>query len=481
MTDLDRRLERLTHEQRRLFELMRQRRGGAAEDQGPGPDLVPLGPEQEHTWHQYQWTNEVGYNYGIPLWLEGPLDVPGLERAFQQVADRHDALRARIVVVDGRPYQRIAAPAPVSLPLVDLGHLPADGRQAAALDHLRRFLDERFHPLGERLWRACLLRLDPATHLFAISLDELICDARSRIIVIKEVAERYAAAREGRAPRVPDAPPDYTGYIRERQRWLDGPEAAAMAAAWREEMSGSQPLPLAGDRPWAPERDFGGVRLGYLLPGALLRRLRAANERERVTRYAWLLAVFSALVARYTGRSDVVVNTHVLNRVTPASRDLVGAFTAPMLSRCRWSGDPTFRELVHIASAASLAAYARKELPVSRAPALGWPTCTLRTPVTQFHVTANYDVGDRLQLPVADGLVPRFEYAHLGRFAGELGLFTYELEDELEIMIEYRTELFDEPTILRLREHLATLLERATANPERPLSVLLSGIDSLAS
>jgi non-ribosomal peptide synthetase component F len=110
---------------------------------------------------------------------------------------------------------------------------------------------------------------------------------------------------------------------------------------------------------------------------------------------------------------------------------------------------------------------------------LGWPERTLRTPATQFHLTANYDVGESLELPAASGLVPRFEYVHLGRFAGELGLFTYELEDELEIMIEYRTDLFEEPTMLRLREHLATLLERATANPERPLSALLAGIDSL--
>jgi hypothetical protein len=383
-------------------------------------------------------------------------------------------------VEDLQPYQRIADPAPVALPLIDLEHVPPERRQAAAPERLHRFLDERFDPLGERLWRASLLRLGPRSHVLAMSLDELICDARSRLVLITELAELYAANREGRPARLAPLTQDYAGYLRERRSWLGGPEAAALAAACRAEMGGSGPLPLAGDRPWAPERDFGGVRLGYLVPDGLLLRLRAACEQERVTRYAWMLTMFSALLSRYTGRTDVVVNTHVLNRLTPASRDLVGAFTAPMLSRCRWTGDPTFRELLGVASAAALAAYARKELPVSHvAGGVGWPECTLRTPSAQFQLSVNRDSRDGLQLPVADGLVPRFEYAHLGRFFGELGLFCYELEDELEIMIEYRTELFDEPTILRLRDHLATLLERATANPERPLSALLAGIDSL--
>jgi hypothetical protein len=374
-------MKRLSPEQRRLFELMRDR-GGGAEALAPRPGLVPLGPEQEHTWRWYAWTNEVGYNYGIPLWLEGPLDVGALERAVQQVVDRHDALRARIVVEDFQPYQRIADAAPVALPLIDLRHVPPERRQAAATERLHRFLDERFEPLGERLWRVALLRLDPMTHVLAMSLDELICDARSRLVLITELAELYAANREGRPARLAPLTQDYAGYLRERRSWLGGREAAALAAACRAEMGGSGPLPLAGDRPWAPERDFGGIRLSYLVPDGLLQRLRVACEQERVTRYAWMLAMFSALLSRYTARTDVVVNTHVLNRVTPASRDLVGAFTAPMLSRCRWTGDPTFRRTggLRAEGAAGVARGGRRRLAGVHPAHAGGPVPAVRQP-----------------------------------------------------------------------------------------------------
>lgn len=450
-----------------------------AEDVRGGPlpvtTRVPLAPEQEDTWLRYQWTNEVGFNSGLPLQIDGPLDQPALEDALRALADRHDALRARIVVEDGRPIQRIEPRLGVTLPVVDLQDVPEAGRESAALARLVRDMDARFDPLGDRLWRASLLRLGPRRHILGISLDQLICDARGRLNVIRDLAELYQSRRDGRTPKLPELPIGYPEYVSQRRRWLDGAAAADAADAWRKEMRSLEPLPLAGDRPWGPETDFRGARLGYRLPDDLLRRLREANQREQVSRYVWMLAAFSALVARYAGRPDVGINTGVVNRLWPGSEQLVGGFTAWSMPRCRWTGDPSFRELLGVAGHASLAAYARKELPASRVGGLGWDLRTLRTPVAQLHLNMTHDSGDRL-----DGVEFGFEQLYLGRFAGELALACYELPDELEIVIEYRTALFDAATMERFRDDLATVLERSTSHPERPLSEVTAGLDTLA-
>src|SRR5438067_3341301 len=91
MTELAARLERLTPEQRRLFELRRRR-------------TLPLGPEQEQAWRRAVSMPETGYNYAIPLRLTGDLDVPALEAALTAVIERHPALRAGIGVEAGRPF-----------------------------------------------------------------------------------------------------------------------------------------------------------------------------------------------------------------------------------------------------------------------------------------------------------------------------------------------------------------------------------------
>jgi hypothetical protein len=394
------------------------------------------------------------------------------------VVARHEALRARVVVEGGRAAQRIDPPGPVTLAVVDLQGLAAAGRRDQVLASLVRLLDGRFDP-GGPLWRANLVRLGPREHVLAMAVDELVCDARSRVNLIREVVELHAARVEGRQPRLPELTLGYGDHIEGRRRWLATPDAARATAAWRAAMADVDAPPLDGDRPPGDVPAFGGERLGHPVPADVLHELKALTERLGVSRYQCMAAVFSALLSAWTGRRDFVMATHVLNRQARGSEHLVGNFMNTMLPRCRWSGDPSFAELLTLARTATLTAHSWTELPASRVlGAAGWGRGALRSFGCQFQLAVHHDRRDNLALPAAGGATARFEYVYLGRFSGELGLFAYELEDELEVMIEYSTDRFDEPTILRFRDHLGTLLERAVAAPDRPLSALLAGMGS---
>jgi len=485
--DLASRLERLTPAQRRLLELRRGPREGeaapGAEPAGwpePGHRLVPLTPEQEAVWRRYQSTPKTFYNWGLPLRLRGDLDVPAMEDTVTALAHRHEALRARIVD-EGGLSQRIAPPAPVPLPVVDLQHVPEADRDAAARAWVVDFVGERLDPRGDRLWRAGIVRLRPREHVLVLLVDELVCDDRSRIVLMRELVEIYEARRAGRPPRLAELTLGYVEHIRRRRRWLDGAEAARQARAWRAELAGAELLPLAGHRPRGRERTFRGARLFYDVPPALLRGVRALIEHEGVSLYMCLQAAFSALLAMEGGRSDVVLTTHVFNRVGAGSEHLVGNHLTHLLVRCRWTGDPSFRELLRVARQATLAAYSRKELPVWDVVAgLGWADYSQRSPIGQFYVVA-HDDADPLAGAVGS-LETRFEPVYLGRYPGELGVYAYHNSEEgrLRVRIEYDVELFDEPIALRFRDSLDALLARVAAHPERPLSALLAGLSWLA-
>lgn len=459
MTDLAARLERLTPEQRRLFELRRAR-------------ALPLGPEQEQAWRRALSMPETGYNYAIPLRLTGELDVPALEAALTGVVERHPALRAGIAVEAGRPFQRVGPPEPVALPVVGMD-------EAGLRPWLQEFMDRRFDLDGERLWRAGLLRLGPSEHVLAMAIDQLVCDSNSRVIVIYDLLELYGAAVEGRPARLAEMPLGYAEYVEHRRRWMLGREAAAKAAAWRADLAGARVQPLPSDRPRPSRRRFAGVRLPYVVPARVLRRLRGLNEREGVSMYMGLMAVFSALVSRYTGAPDVVMNTHVFNRLEPGSERLVGNFTSYVLPRMRWTGDPSFTELVRLARAVTLTAFERKDVPAAHVvEELGWGDAGEMSPVSQFHLVVHQ--AHDLDPPRASGLDVQYVELYLGRFGGELGLFAYETEDELEIMIEYSVALFDEGTILRVRDDLAAFLAAAVERPQAPVSTLLTATGAWA-
>src|SRR4051794_27385241 len=60
-------------------------------------DVAPVTPEQEEIWLNIQLGGtpaNLAYNQPIAFRLRGRLSAPALERAFQRVIARHDALRA---------------------------------------------------------------------------------------------------------------------------------------------------------------------------------------------------------------------------------------------------------------------------------------------------------------------------------------------------------------------------------------------------
>ena len=76
-------------------------------------------------------------NPGNPTWsvpvrfrLQGPLDSALLERAFNQIIQRHEVLRTTFTVVDDHPAQMIKSALEIKVPVVDLRHLSKPERDA---------------------------------------------------------------------------------------------------------------------------------------------------------------------------------------------------------------------------------------------------------------------------------------------------------------------------------------------------------------
>ena len=85
----------------------------------------PLSPAQERIWRaDRQSPGDPAYNCAFRWSLKGPLDVPVLERAFNEIVCRHEILRATLPQIGVDPIQLIA-------PSVDLKVVVSDLRSMA--------------------------------------------------------------------------------------------------------------------------------------------------------------------------------------------------------------------------------------------------------------------------------------------------------------------------------------------------------------
>ncbi len=410
------------------------------------------------------------YNLGTPLRLRGALDTDALARSIAALVARHEALRTRLVAVDGVPVQVIDAPGPVHVPLVDLSGVD-DDRRTAALRSLAAAEGARpFDLAAGPLLRCTLVRLGDEEHALFFVMHHVVSDGWSLSVLVREVSELYDAFAAGRAPSLPPLPVQYADFAVWQRGWLTGPVLDAQVAYWRGALADVPPLELPLDHPRPAVQGHAGAEVSLVLPAALAEAVRALGRREGATLFMTTMAALQLALSRFSGQEDFAVGSPIAGRSRGETEGLIGCFLNNLVVRADLRGDPTFRELLGRVREATLGAYAHQDVPFEKLiDALRPPRDPSRTPF--FQVLMNLlppDDGSRLRLGsvAAEGLgggavQAKFDLTLYVRDGAQIGL-----------SLVYATDLFEADSARRILDGMQVLLEGAVAAPERRVSTL---------
>ncbi|HST57838.1 MAG TPA: condensation domain-containing protein, partial [Longimicrobium sp.] len=432
---------------------------------------LPLSFAQERMWVLQQLDPSSGaYNLGTPMRLRGALNADALRRSIAALVARHEALRTRLVAVDGVPLQVIDAPGPVHVPLVDLAGVD-DDRRAAALRALAAAEGARpFDLAAGPLLRCTLVRLADEEHALLFVMHHVVSDGWSLSVLVREVSALYDAFAAGRAPSLPPLPVQYADFAVWQRGWLTGPVLDAQVAYWRGALADVPPLELPLDRPRPALQSHRGAAASLVLPAALGEALRALGRREGTTLFMTVMAAFQLALSRFSGQEDFAVGSPIAGRSRGETEGLIGCFLNNLVVRADLRGDPSFRALLGRVRKATLGAYAHQDVPFEKLiDALRPPRDPSRTPF--FQVLMNLlppDDGARLRLGnvAAEGLgggeaQAKFDLTLYVRDGARIGL-----------SLVYATELFEADSARRMLDGVRVLLESAAATPERRVSTL---------
>ena len=163
------------------------------------------------------------FNLPFAYRLQGPLNVPALERSLVEVVRRHDSLRTGFSWAGERPVALIAPASDVVSPLgiEDLAAgISAGNNRAKALLLKKaelRAAQEAWTPFDMTrapLFRTRLLRLGPDDHVLLLILHHIIVDGWSIGIFFEEVSEVYSAFAAGRHVRLPAQAFQFSDFAR---------------------------------------------------------------------------------------------------------------------------------------------------------------------------------------------------------------------------------------------------------------------------
>jgi amino acid adenylation domain-containing protein len=471
---------------RTLFEAPTVARLAARTDQllraGAGVRLPPLRPApregplplsfaQQRLWFIHQLEpRSPAYNMPSPLRLRGRLRPGVLERAVAELVRRHESLRTVFRSVAGEPVQVVRPAAPAALPVVDLRGIDGERREAAvrrlAADEAGRPFDLARGPL----LRVALLRAGEEEWALLFTVHHVVSDGWSMGILVREVSRLYDAFARGLPSPLPEPRLQYADYAVWQRGWLAGEALERQLAFWREALGDAPPLlelPVDHPRP-AVAGDRAGQR-SFLLSVETSRALRALAHREGATLFMTLLAVYQALLARWSGQDDVSVGTPVAGRGLLELEPLVGFFVNMLVIRTRLAGRPTARELVGRVREGVLAAQAHQDLPFERlVDELRVERSLGRAPLFQaLFALLGAGLGEeRLSLGEVE-VYPLHSGETTAKF--DLSLTLQDGGEALAGSMVFRTDLFEAATVERMLGHFRALADGVAAAPDRPV------------
>ncbi|NOX38153.1 MAG: amino acid adenylation domain-containing protein, partial [Calditrichaeota bacterium] len=466
MSDLNKLLESLSPEKRKLLELQLKKKGSAF-------NTFPLSYAQRRLWFLEQlMPGNTAYNIPAAVRLEGRLDIPAVEESLQTIVQRHEVLRTTFTTVNGNPMQVIHRQMSIPLQVVDLSSLNGHHQQARLRQEMRRLAATAFSLQKGPLLRVTLFRLAPEEHVLFVVMHHIISDGWSVGVFIREFSELYAARLQKREPRLPELPIQYVDFAQWQRKWLSGENRKKQLDYWKQVLGEEPPvLELPTDRPRSPIRRYRGDCVEATFPAELVTRLHQFASEHQSTLFMTLLAAFYVLLFRYSGQEDMTVGTPIANRNREETENLIGFFVNTLVLRAQFAGHWSFEQLLDAVRQNALGAFSHQDLPFEMlVEELSPPRDTSHTPLFQVMFVHQNLPAQKFELP---GLTLSPVKLETDATKFDLTLTVGEnARGELLVNLEYDADLFHRETIQRMVQHYCHLLEAIVQNPQQPICQL---------
>jgi amino acid adenylation domain-containing protein len=446
----------------------------ASDQTASGPSSLAYG--QRALWFLHQLKPESGtYNIVAAVQIGADLDSSLLEHAFQQLVDRHPALRTTFGSVNGEPFQHVHQRMHFRIELVDA----AAWNETTLNERLVAAAYAPFDLSYTPPLRVQLYRRSDQTYILLLAIHHIIADFWSLDVLTRELGLIYQAEQQAQTARL--APLTITDYAHRESRMLAEAAGERLWQYWQRQLADVPALlDLPVDYPRPPIQTDHGATHRFTVAPALSRQIKQLAQANGATLYTTLLAAFQVLLYRYTGQQDLVVGSPSAGRGGMELSDMIGYFVNPVALRANLSGNPPFTTLLSQVRQTVLAALEHQAYPfpllVERLDLARFPN---RTPLFQVmfvvqKASSRRDVGlTKLALGVPGAEI------RIGNLAAEiypleqrvarfdLTLTLGDVGDELAGVLEYNTDLFKPTTIERMAGHFQTLLQNIAANPEQ--------------
>ena len=424
----------------------------------------PASFAQQRLWfvHQLDPGNNA-YHIHATLRIKGRPDTALLEKACRKIIQRHAILRSRYEQKAGKLVQIIE-------PDVDWQLATTDSDEDTACQAIARQLHQPFDLSYTPPLRCTLFRLADDDYLFSFTVHHIAADGWSLGLFIRELVMLYKAYSQQQPSPLPDLPLQYVDYAVWQNSENHQQRLQQQLHYWQQQLAGTPnlELPLKAARSLNTPADAAIIEqhLDKTLSGQLL----DSCQKNDVTLFMLMMALFSTLLHRYSRQTDFCIGTPIAGRSSSRLESMIGCFLNVLAIRCEPASESTFSEYLQTIKTRSSEAFANQDVPFEQVvQALDLPRDPSLTPLFQVMLSIQNTPSVEDKLPGLD-ISPYQATTPAAQF--DLKLTVQEQENGIALAFEYKTALFEADTIAAMNKHLTALCRSVCQTPDAPLHKL---------
>ncbi|HWI55312.1 MAG TPA: amino acid adenylation domain-containing protein, partial [Desulfobacteria bacterium] len=393
------------------------------------------------------------------------IDGKALKKAVRELTNRHAALRTKITLVNNSHVQIFPEAEDRVFQHVQLSHLPGDRREPEAL----RLLNEEYRtPMNvqkDLLFKVLLIEINEGDYLVVLKLNHIISDATTFKIIWRDLKQIYNSYWD-ETVELPKLSVQYQDYVMWQRESLTEQNTKAQENYWLNEFQGELPaLDLPTDFLPSPQISFNGAIESVTVPKEVVQGLQHLSFNKRVILFSTLLSAYYVLLQKYCHQEDIVIGTVYAGRhYSSQLKDVAGFFVNTVAVRLNEEKEASFEDILLKIHEKVHTSYSMQDYQFERLVQRINPNRqNAKNPLfrTMFNMVSDYKESLRFCGIEAEVYVE----PDINSTQVDLLFDVHNSDAEVEIRLEYNTDIFKPETISRLLKHYVNLLRSIINNP----------------
>jgi amino acid adenylation domain-containing protein len=439
-------------------------------------EYYELSNAQRRLWILCQFDEDATtYNMPNAIIIDGVFNALAFSRALKGLIQRHESFRTLFITLNGQPHQKILKRLDYEPEHIDLRHLPSAAREEEARRLFFEIANATIDLETGPLFRFVLLRLQENRYVMVYCIHHLINDGWSQGVINNEFFSMYNSYCLNEKIALPLPRLQYRDY----SLWHNGLNRAGhfddagryWVEKFRDKPNG---IELPFDYPRQPMQTFNGGLVSFVIDGDKTTTIQHLSRQKDVTLFIYMLTLFNVFLYRFSGQEDIIIGAPIANRKRPELYPLVGFLVNTLVYRSRVTPDITFNQLLNSVKKEALDCYQHQDYPFDLLmEKLDLDRDLSQSPIFNVMIAHNNtDSGDReLRMEGVElSLYPYSNEFNISRF--DLIFIIDEIDDYMQLGLEYNSDLFDRATIQRLADNFMELIDHVIANTGETISEL---------